>query len=263
MNTIDFTKNGGYRFKQFTLRKMQEAYFLLLKAFVAFCNVPEEGNFIIAGMKVVGNNITGGYAYIDGELCQFQQTAGTDATKIKKNVVIQSLGFRNGNNENVFRFVTAVVAEDGTPLSEFIRVSPVFDANYVHTDNNYTTVEKQKLAGIETGAEVNVQADWNVINPQSDAFIRNKPIILDVLASSERILGDIGNGDVDIFFDAALANADYDVLYSLETTATNAQASVNTKVIVHSKTTTGFKVRTWEPGNISQNLTLKYIVYKP
>ena len=31
----------------------------------------------------------------------------------------------------------------------------VSDADYVHTDNNYTTPEKDKLAGIETGAEVN------------------------------------------------------------------------------------------------------------
>lgn len=31
----------------------------------------------------------------------------------------------------------------------------VSDSAYVHTDNNYTTSEKNKLAGIETGAEVN------------------------------------------------------------------------------------------------------------
>lgn len=31
----------------------------------------------------------------------------------------------------------------------------VQDENYVHTDNNYTTEEKDKLAGIEAGAEVN------------------------------------------------------------------------------------------------------------
>ena len=30
------------------------------------------------------------------------------------------------------------------------------DANYVHTDNNYTNTEKTKLEGVETGAEVNV-----------------------------------------------------------------------------------------------------------
>lgn len=47
------------------------------------------------------------------------------------------------------------------------------DANYVHTDNNYTTEEKTKLSGIAAGAEVNVNADWNAT--EGDAFIRNKP----------------------------------------------------------------------------------------
>lgn len=32
----------------------------------------------------------------------------------------------------------------------------VADANYTHTDNNYTTTEKNKLSGIATGANVNV-----------------------------------------------------------------------------------------------------------
>lgn len=34
-----------------------------------------------------------------------------------------------------------------------------------------------KLEGIATGAEVNVQSDWNVTNTSSDAFIKNKPTI--------------------------------------------------------------------------------------
>lgn len=34
----------------------------------------------------------------------------------------------------------------------------VVDANYHHTDNNYTTAEKTKLAGVATGAEVNQNA---------------------------------------------------------------------------------------------------------
>ena len=53
----------------------------------------------------------------------------------------------------------------------------VVDANYVHTDNNFTTAEKTKLAGIAAGAEVNVQADWNQTNSSSDAFIKNKPTV--------------------------------------------------------------------------------------
>lgn len=40
---------------------------------------------------------------------------------------------------------------------------------------DYTTVEKNKLSGIEAGAEVNVNADWNAIS--GDAQILNKPTI--------------------------------------------------------------------------------------
>ena len=51
----------------------------------------------------------------------------------------------------------------------------VTDANYVHTDNNFTTTLLNKLNGIASGAEVNVQSDWAVTNNSSDAFIKNKP----------------------------------------------------------------------------------------
>ena len=54
----------------------------------------------------------------------------------------------------------------------------VSDGSYVHTDNNYTTAEKNKLNGIASGAEVNVQSDWNVTNTASDAYIANKPTSL-------------------------------------------------------------------------------------
>ena len=53
----------------------------------------------------------------------------------------------------------------------------VKDASYVHTDNNYTTTEKNKLSGIASGAEVNVQSNWNETNTSSDAYIQNKPTI--------------------------------------------------------------------------------------
>lgn len=40
-----------------------------------------------------------------------------------------------------------------------------------------TAANLTKLAGIEDGAEANVQADWNQANSSSDAFIKNKPSI--------------------------------------------------------------------------------------
>lgn len=55
----------------------------------------------------------------------------------------------------------------------------VYDGDYVHTDNNYTDEEKEKLEGIEAGAEVNVQADWNQTNTTADDYIKNKPTLPD------------------------------------------------------------------------------------
>ena len=60
----------------------------------------------------------------------------------------------------------------------------VIDPNYVHTDNNYTTADKSKLDGIAAGAEVNVQADWNVTDSSSDAYIQHKP---DFAGLSDRV----------------------------------------------------------------------------
>ena len=43
--------------------------------------------------------------------------------------------------------------------------------------NDYTTTDKNKLAGIADGAEVNVQSDWNQTNTTADDYIKNKPTI--------------------------------------------------------------------------------------
>jgi hypothetical protein len=43
--------------------------------------------------------------------------------------------------------------------------------------NDFTDTLKTKLNGIATGAEVNVQANWNESDQTSDAFIQNKPSI--------------------------------------------------------------------------------------
>lgn len=68
--------------------------------------------------------------------------------------------------------------ESDSSSDAFIQNKPqnlVQDASYVHTDENFTSAEKTKLAGIEANAEVNVQADWNESDSSSDAYIQNKP----------------------------------------------------------------------------------------
>lgn len=45
------------------------------------------------------------------------------------------------------------------------------------TNKVFTSANRTKLNGIAAGAEVNVQADWNVTDTTSDACILNKPTI--------------------------------------------------------------------------------------
>ena len=49
--------------------------------------------------------------------------------------------------------------------------------------NDYTAAEKNKLAGIAAGAEVNVQSDWTQTDTSKDDYIKNKPALAAVATS--------------------------------------------------------------------------------
>ena len=65
-----------------------------------------------------------------------------------------------------------------------------------------TAAQSEKLAGIESGAEVNVQANWNESDTTSDSYILNKPTIPDLTnyynktETNAEIQGAITNLDV-------------------------------------------------------------------
>ena len=122
MNTINFNETGGYRLKQNTFKRMQETYFDILNAFISHFKVPAVGNFIIGGCKIDGANITDGYLYIDGDLCPFIQSPGTLASKIKKQINLENLPFKDGTNPQVFRSTFAVSDALGSPLSSFVTI---------------------------------------------------------------------------------------------------------------------------------------------
>lgn len=71
-------------------------------------------------------------------------------------------------------------SQSDTDAVDYIKNKPanlVQDADYVHTDNNYTDADEAKLAGIQAGAEVNVQPNWNQTDSDADDYIKNKPTI--------------------------------------------------------------------------------------
>lgn len=125
MNLIDFLQAGGYRLKQATLRKMQESYFEILKAFIQHLDIPPVGNFIISGCNVAGANIASGMMYIDGELCSFATVAGTSESLIKKDVALTDLVFKSGSIKPVFRATKAIINPGGVALSSFTRIQIV------------------------------------------------------------------------------------------------------------------------------------------
>ena len=68
--------------------------------------------------------------------------------------------------------------------------SVVIPAASLSTDSSphaglLTPSEKSKLAGIASGAEVNVQANWNESSSSSDAYIQNKPTIPEAATSQQ------------------------------------------------------------------------------
>ena len=101
-------------------------------------------------------------------------TVGNATLTIQKNGVNVQTFTANATSDKIANITVPTNTSDLTNDSDFVE-----DASYVHTDNNYTTAEKNKLAGIAAGAEANVQSDWNVADASSDAFIKNKPTIPD------------------------------------------------------------------------------------
>lgn len=81
----------------------------------------------------------------------------------------------------------------------FIKKTDIISADLIQdgtTNKVFTSTEKSKLAGIASGAEVNVQADWNITDTSSDAYIQNKPSIPDNLLSANYEMSSDSNEDL-------------------------------------------------------------------
>ena len=119
------------------------------------------------------NNTTGTYTYIGADGIVGIKTNNAEG-------VIKTTNLSNGLTlefpDKVGSKIIATTEDIPTNTSDLTNDSNfVVDASYIHTDNNFTTTLKTKLDGIATGAEVNVNADWNATS--GDAQILNKPTI--------------------------------------------------------------------------------------
>ena len=137
-----------------------------------------------------GSTFTGGGEYAFPTLQQVTTTGPTTTTDITANSFIK----QGGTGENILLddgdtvALSSIVGNTNLTTtqtaSNFTINSDTGDDAMVPlgngtlagaTLNNYTTDEQTKLAGIQAGAEVNVNADWNAVS--GDAQILNKPTI--------------------------------------------------------------------------------------
>lgn len=105
----------------------------------------------------------------DFDVIQHKLVAGDGITIDPSTWVISSSnggGQYTGDNHVLVNNITKVISLDD---------EVVVDPDYVHTENNFTNVYKNKLDGIQAGAEQNVQSDWLETDSDDDSFIRHKP----------------------------------------------------------------------------------------
>jgi len=98
-------------------------------------------------------------------------------------------------------FNVGAIANDGTgePLRQAFQEQQAMNTELYTTkvdkvvgfglsENNFTDAQVVKLAGIEDGAEVNVQADWNQNDDTADDYIKNKPTVAAQLPYKEEFI---------------------------------------------------------------------------
>jgi hypothetical protein len=99
-------------------------------------------------------------------------------------------------NQATTKKVTVAKLIDGLATTTYVNNQDALKVDKVTgkglSTEDYTTVEKSKLAGIQAGAEVNVNADWNAVS--GDAQILNKPTIPSAVTQTSQLTNNGADG---------------------------------------------------------------------
>ena len=173
-----------------------------------------------------------------------------------------------GGND-IFNFSDLTALKTVKELSSFTLPNGiVIDANYLA----FTQAMLDKLNAIEDNAQVNVQADWNVDNPASDAYIKNKPIrLLNYLYKGSNWIGDIISDDqLKTIYFPSVGTSNYIAVCSVVSgqvagtdnggyyTGWNRDDDIS--YVVVNKTATSFQLGFREYAPNTQNLTVDFIL---
>lgn len=199
MRKIDWELNDGFPLDQGSMKFMQDGLLDVMMAYINYWQHSINSSFfIISGMEhnATTNQISAGWCFMGGNVLEYTGGAYPGNGCVVRPVITETeVEYEDGVDRPALKKYTATVMLGGTGAGFLYQLAPrvpkiqaltwanilnkptglVIDPNYVHTDNNFTNTLLAKLNGIQAGAEQNVQSDWNETNPNSDAFIRNKP----------------------------------------------------------------------------------------
>lgn len=186
MITFDFTKPGKYPFTQDTLKEMQAYYQQLAQAYVNSHGDLSGGNYIISGAEVDGsNNVTAGWAVVDGELLNIVGGTGTHLALVED---ITSVTYQDNSVEPSIkdRYLEPTnTATGNTLISDFERISLVpqnaqetielTQTGVGNFDVTFLKIGNIVFVTIENGWEVATGARFTAIptkyRPSADRFI--------------------------------------------------------------------------------------------
>lgn len=143
--------------------------------------------------STIGTN-TANYISNNGQpftsLAQLQAYSGT----VTNNDYAFVTGTDSSGNTYYDRYKATVSGSTVSWAKEYRLNNSAFTAaQWSAIESGITSVLVNKLQGIESGAEVNVQSDWNQSDATADDFIKNKPTIPTVPTSLSAFTDDLGS----------------------------------------------------------------------
>jgi len=266
-----------------TLRFIQDAFREPLGALAQLAG----DKTIITGVVNTAGVVSNGFITYNGEIIPF--VGGSYATTVTIIEVFENANYNTDADNNqqldslpAYRTIYAKCGTGGIDLFNFNELKPlktidaltdftgrtdiVFDANYVHTDYNFTLALLNKLNGIEDNAQVNVKTDWEAAIGSATELL-NKPMnLVTYLRKGYTYLGDFpGNidGEVLISF-PALETTNYVVVGSLRVLyGVDANQSNDVIWTIADKTTTSFRLIGKDTSSgVGQNLYFDYFLLK-
>lgn len=119
----------------------------------------------------------------------------TTSTSRNFSIITKSFSYYTPTSSGSSSYPHLFVGEapsNSTPTIKRLDTLASDDVATAYTKGLMSSTDKAKLNGIATGAEVNVQADWNESDTSSDSYIQNKPTIPTVPTNVSAFTNDAG-----------------------------------------------------------------------